>query len=126
VEQTARTDSIVIETTIEKETVITIDLDGKEIYRETNCNTTTNRDHFRDLTKKVDDKQEVRHNENLKNDSTSIKDHSEVKVITEDPNIFQKLKAKIADIVLWLLAALVISLIIYKHYKQWQEKIKKQ
>jgi hypothetical protein len=125
-EQTITTDSVVIEKTIEKETVITVDLDGKEIYRETNCNTTTNRDHFRDLTKKVDDKQEVRHNENLKNDSTSIKDHSEVKVITEEPNFFQKLKAKIADIVLWLLAALVISLIIYKHYKQWQEKRKKQ
>jgi hypothetical protein len=126
VEQTARNDSIVIETTIEKETVITVDLDGKEIYRETNCNTTTNRDHFRDLTKKVEDKQEVRHNENLKKNSTLVKNHSEEKVIIQEPNFFQKLKAKIADIVLWLLAVLVISLIIYKHYKQWQEKRKKQ
>lgn len=126
VEQTARTDSIVIETTIEKETVITIDLDGKEIYRETNCNTTTNRDHFRDLTKMVEDKEEVKHEESQKNDSTLIQNHSEEKVITEEPNFFQKLKAKIADILLWLLAILVISPIIYKHYKQWQEKRKKQ
>jgi hypothetical protein len=120
------TDSVAVTTTIERTTVITVDLDGNEINRETNCNTTTNRDHFRDTKKKVEDKQEVRHNENLKKNSTLIKNHSEEKVIIQEPNFFQKLKTKIADIVLWLLAALVISLIIYKHYKQWQEKRKKQ
>jgi hypothetical protein len=122
VEQTARTDSIVIETTIEKETVITIDLDGKEIYRETNCNTTTNRDHFRDLTKKVDDKQEVRHNENLKNDSTLIQNHSEEKVIIQEPSLWDRIRQSLADCIMWGVGLFVLILISYHYYKKWQGK----
>lgn len=124
VEQTARTDSIVIETTIEKETVITIDLDGKEIYRETNCNTTTNRDHFRDLTKKVEDKEEVKHEESQKNDSTLIQNHSEEKVIIQEPSLWDRIRQSLADCIMWGFGLLVLILISYHYYKKWQGKKK--
>ena len=146
VEQTARNDSIVIETTIEKETVITIDLDGKEIYRETNCNTTTNRDHFRDTKKKVEDKEEVKHEESQKNDSTLIQNHSEEKVIIEEPSLGDKIRQSLAenhseekviieepslgdkirqslaDCIMWGFGLFVLILISYHYYKKWQEK----
>jgi hypothetical protein len=122
VEQTERTDSVVIETTIEKETVITIDLDGKEIYRETNCNTTTNRDHFRDLTKKVEDKEEVKHEESQKNDSTLIQNHSEEKVIIQEPSLWDRIRQSLADCIMWGFGLLVLILISYHYWKKWQGK----
>lgn len=122
VEQTARTDSIVIETTIEKETVITIDLDGKEIYRETNCNTTTNRDHFRDLTKKVEDKEEVKQKESQKNDSTLIQNHSEEKVIIQEPSLWDRIRQSLADCIMWGFGVFVLILISYHYWKKWQGK----
>jgi hypothetical protein len=121
-EQTERTDSIVIETTIEKETVITIDLDGKEIYRETNCNTTTNRDHFRDTQKKVEDKEEVKQKESQKNDSTLIQKHSEEKVIIQEPSLWDRIRQSLADCIMWGFGLLVLILISYHYYKKWQGK----
>lgn len=122
VEQTITTDSVVIEKTIEKETVITVDLDGKEIYRETNCNTTTNRDHFRDFTKKVENKEEVKHEESLKNDSTLTQNHSEEKVIIEEPSLWEKIRQSLADCIMWGLGLFVLILISYHYWKKWQEK----
>lgn len=122
VEQTATTDSVVIEKTIEKETVITVDLDGKEIYRETNCNTTTNRDHFRDTRKKVEDKEEVKHEDSQKNDSTLIQNHSEEKVIIQEPSLWDRIRQSLADCIMWGFGLLVLILISYHYYKKWQGK----
>lgn len=123
-EQTITTDSVVIEKTIEKETVITIDLDGKEIYRETNCNTTTNRDHFRDTRKKVEDKEEVKHEDSQKNDSTLIQNHSEEKVIIQEPSLWDRIRQSLADCIMWGFGLLVLILISYHYYKKWQGKKK--
>ena len=97
-------------------------VDGKEIYRETNCNTTTNRDHFRDTKKKVEDKEEVKHEENQKNDSTLIQNHSEEKVIIEEPSLRDRIRQSLADCIMWGFGLFVLILISYHYYKKWQEK----
>ena len=121
-EQTEKNDSVVIETTIERETIVTVDQDGNEIKRETNTNKTTNRDHFRDLTKKVEDKQEAKHEDIQKKDSTRIQNHSEEKVIIKEPSLWDRLRQSLADIIIWVFVAAMILLIAYHYWKKWQGK----
>lgn len=116
------TDSVAVTTTIERTTVITVDLDGNEINRETNCNTVTNRDHFRNENKAVENTENVKHIESNESADTLINKHSEEKVIVKEPSFLDRLKERVADCVLWLLFALVISVIIYKYYKKWQKR----
>ena len=121
-DQTEIKDSVVIETTIEKETIVTVDQDGNEIKRETNTNKTTNRDHFRDLTKKVEDKQEAKHEDIQKKDSTLIQNHSEEKVIIKEPSLWDRFRQSLADIIIWVFVAAMILLIAYHYWKKWQGK----
>ena len=121
-EKTEKNDSVVIETTIERETIVTVDQDGNEIKRETNTNKTTNRDHFRDLTKKVEDKQEAKHEDIQKKDSTLIQNHSEEKVIIKEPSLWDRLRQSLADIIIWVFVAAMILLIAYHYWKKWQGK----
>lgn len=118
------TDSVAVTTTIERNTVITVDLDGNEIKRETNSNTTTNRDHFRDTKQKVEDKEEVKQKESQKNDSTLTQNHSEEKVIIEDPSLWDRIRQSLADCIMWGFGLLVLILISYHYYKKWQGKKK--
>lgn len=121
-EQSEIKDSVIIETTIEKETIVTVDLDGNEVKRETNTNKTTNRDHFRDLTKKVEDKEEVKQKESQKNDSTLIQNHSEEKVIIQEPSLWDKIRQSLADCIMWGFGLFVLILISYHYWKKWQGK----
>lgn len=102
------TDSVTLETIVEKTTIITVDLDGKEIYRETNCNTTTNRDHNR---KEKDDTQKetaIKHTENVNSADSLYQGHWEKEVVTEKPSIFQRIKNEMQDLTLFVLAVLII------------------
>lgn len=116
------TDSVAVTTTIERTTVITVDLDGNEINRETNSNTVTNRDHFRDTKQKVEDKQEVKHEDIQKNDSTLIQNHSEEKVIIQEPSLWDKIRQSLADCIMWGFGLFVLILISYHYWKKWQGK----
>lgn len=121
-EQTEKNDSVVIETTIERETIVTVDQDGNEIKRETNTNKTTNRDHFRDTKQKVEDKQEAKHEDIQKKDSTLIQNHSEEKVIIKEPSLWDRFRQSLADIIIWVFVAAMILLIAYHYWKKWQGK----
>ena len=121
-EKTEKNDSVVIETTIERETIVTVDQDGNEIKRETNTNKTTNRDHFRDTKQKVEDKQEAKHEDIQKKDSTLIQNHSEEKVIIKEPSLWDRLRQSLADIIIWVFVAAMILLIAYHYWNKWQGK----
>ena len=121
-EQTEKNDSVVIETTIERETIVTVDQDGNEIKRETNTNKTTNRDHFRDTKQKVEDKQEAKHEDIQKKDSTLIQNHSEEKVIIKEPSLWDRFRQSLADIIIWVFVAAMILLIAYHYWNKWQGK----
>lgn len=110
--QQSVTDSVTVETVIEKTTVITVDLDGKEIYRETNCNTTTNRDRYRG-EKQSDNKETTSNHKEIGKFTDSLyKGHWEETVGTEKPNIFQRIKNDIADLVAFIVIVLILKVCI--------------
>ncbi|MCQ2231696.1 MAG: hypothetical protein MJZ30_07610 [Paludibacteraceae bacterium] len=107
--QQSVTDSVTVETVIEKTTVITVDLDGKEIYRETNCNTTTNRDRYRG-EKQSDNKETTSNHKEIVNSTDSLyKGHWEETVVSEKPNIFQRIKNDIAYLVAFVVIVLILK-----------------
>jgi len=122
VEHNVKTDSVVIETTIERETVITVDQEGNELKRETNTSTKTNRDHFRDTTKMVEEKKQVKHEESQENDSTLIQNHSEEKVIQQEPNLWDRICNSFANFFVWAIILAAIALLIYFYFKKWRGK----
>lgn len=116
------TDSVVVTTTIERTTVITVDLDGNEINRETNCNTVTNRDHFRNENKAVENTENVKHIESNESADTLISKHSGEKVIVKEPSLWDRIRQSLADCIMWGFGLLVLILISYHYYKKWQGK----
>jgi hypothetical protein len=70
----------------------------------------------------VEDKEEVKHEESQKNDSTLTQNHSEEKVIIEEPSLWEKIRQSLADCIMWGFGLFVLILISYHYWKKWQEK----